>query len=343
MSSVLIVYATLIISTSVGAVSANLTLLLLFVSHLKLRTDTWALILNLSLCDMLFGISVISVAVYSCLGGGAFLNNSIACKLVGFMFVLLQLASLNSLVWATVDKFTEICFPLRYAQIVTKRRIWIILIFLWIYAIAFAALPFMGFGDYSFNKDVYVCLPSLNSTTMAYSVMLLSGGVLTPISAIGVFYFAIIQIARNQAKRGTFVCNDQHCHYVPIRSYFRNTLILVVSALYLLVCWVPSITISFCEIFHTYNVPPVAEMASTWLIVLTSGINPWVNSLAQRKYRKALRESWQKIKRIFQDMGSSVEMPRENERHPSIQTHHCLPGHNTARTIQTGTEKKNES
>ncbi|KAM4014671.1 rhodopsin, GQ-coupled-like isoform 1-T2 [Anomaloglossus baeobatrachus] len=336
MSSMLLVYATLIISTSVGAVSANLTLILLFVSHLKLRTDTWAIILNLSLCDMIFGISVISVTIYSCLGGGAFLNNGIACKLVGFMFVLLQLASLNSLVWATVDKFTEICFPLRYTQIVTKRRIWIILIFVWIYAIVLAALPFVGFGDYSFNDKVYVCLPSLNSTTMAYSIMLLSGGIITPISAIGVFYFAIIQIARNQAKRGTFVCNDQHCHYVPIRSYFRNTLILIISAFYLLVCWVPSITISFCEIFHPYSVPPIAEMASIWLIVLTSGINPWINSLAQRKYRKALRESWQKLKGIFQNMGTNVKMTSENERHPSVQTPHYLPGQYTTRKVQTG-------
>lgn len=230
MSSVLLIYVTLIISTSVGAVSANLTLLLLFVSHLKLRTDTWGLTLNLSLCDMIFGISVISVAIYSSLGGGTLLNNGLACKLVGFTFVLLHLASLNSLVWATVDKFTEICFPLRYAQIVTKRRIWIILISLWIYAIVVAALPFMGFGDYSFNKEVYMCLPSLNSTTMAYSVMFLIGGVITPISAMSLLYITIIHIARNQAKRGTFVCNDQHCYYVPIRSYFRNTLILIVSA-----------------------------------------------------------------------------------------------------------------
>ncbi|XP_069806813.1 adenosine receptor A3-like [Dendropsophus ebraccatus] len=335
MSPVLIVYATLIIGTSIGVVSANLILLLLCVSHLKLRTDTWGLTLNLSLCDMLFGISVISVAIYSCLEGGLFLNNSVACQLIGFLLVLLQLASLNSLVWATVDKFTEICFPLRYAQIVTKRRIWIILIFLWIYAVVVAALPFMGFGDYSFNREVYVCLPSLNSTTMAYSMTLLSGGVITPIAAISVLYVAIIQIARNQAKRGTFICNDQHCYYVPIRSYFRNTFILMFSAFYLLVCWIPSVTISFYEIFYADNVPPIVQMASTWLIVLTSGINPWVNSLAQRKYRKAFLESWQKLKKIFRDMGSSSESPSENERQSSIQTQHCLPGHNTTGSIQT--------
>ncbi|XP_056402656.1 melatonin receptor type 1C-like [Hyla sarda] len=335
MSSVLIVYATLIISTSVGAVSANLILLLLCVSHLKLRTDTWGLTLNLSLCDLIFGISVISVAIYSCLEGGTFMNNGVACKLVGFLLVLLQLASINSLVWSTVDKFTEICFPLRYAQIVTKRRIWIVLFFLWIYAIVVAALPFMGFGDYSFNEEVYVCLPSLNSTTMAYSMMILSAGVITPISAISILYISIIHIARSQAKRGTFVCNDQHCYYVPIRSYFRNTLILIFSAFYLLICWIPSVTISLYEIFYTDNVPSILQMASIWLIVLTSGINPWVNSLAQRKYRKALLESWRKIKKMFQDMGSSSETPSENERHSSIQTPQSLPGHNMMNSIQT--------
>ncbi|XP_071971459.1 adenosine receptor A3-like [Engystomops pustulosus] len=335
MSPELLVYVTLLISAGVGAVGANLTLLFLFLSHLKLRTDTWGLTLNLSLCDMLFGMSIISVGICGILGGGTFFNTDIACKLVGSVLVLLQVASLNSLAWTTMDKFTEICFPLRYAQIVTKRRIWIILIFLWICAIVVAALPFIGFGEYSFNQDVHMCLPTLNSTTMAYSVVILSGGIITPILAISILYIAIIHIARSQAKRGTFVCNDQHCYYVPIRSYFRNTLVLIVSAFYLPVCWIPSLTISFYEIFYTDNVPPPAQMASVWLIVLTSGINPWVNSLAQRKYRKALRESWRKLKRIFQDMGVGSETPSENERQSSSQTHHCLPGHNMTSTNPT--------
>ncbi|KAM5129597.1 adenosine receptor A3-like [Mantella aurantiaca] len=336
MTAILPIYSVLMITTGIGAVGANLILLLLFASHLKLRTDTWALTLNLSLCDLIFGISVIPVAVYSSLlGGGVFSMDDTACKLLGFLFVFLQVASLNSLVWATVDKFTEICFPLRYAQMITKKRIWIILGLLWIYALTVSTFPFMGFGKYSFSSDVYMCLPLFNSSNTAYGVMLLSGGILAPISTISVLYIAIIHIARNQAKRGTFVCNDQHCYYVPIRSYFRNTVILIVSAFYLLVCWIPSVTISFYEIFYAHNVPVILKMASIWLVVLTSGINPWVNTLAQRKYRKALRESWRKLKRLFEDMGSSSEPPSENERHSSIQSHQCLPGHNMTNSIQT--------
>lgn len=231
MTAILHFYTVLMITTSIGAVGANLILLLLFASHLKLRTDTWALTLNLSLCDLIFGISVIPVAVYSSLlGGGIFSMNNIACKLLGFLFVFLQVASLNSLVWATIDKFTEICFPLRYAQMITKKRIWIILVLLWIYALIVSLFPFMGFGEYSFSSDVYMCLPLFNASTTVYGAILLSGGVLAPILTISVLYIAIIHIARNQAKRGTFVCNDQHCYYVPIRSYFRNTVILIVSA-----------------------------------------------------------------------------------------------------------------
>ncbi|XP_040189436.1 rhodopsin, GQ-coupled-like [Rana temporaria] len=336
MTAILHIYTVLMITTGIGAVGANLILLFLFASHLKLRTDTWALTLNLSLCDLIFGIGVIPVAVYSSLlGGGIFSLDNIACKLLGFLFVFLQVASLNSLVWATIDKFTEICFPLRYAQMITKKRIWIILVLLWIYASIVSTFPFMGFGEYSFSSDVYMCLPLFHSSTTAYGVILLSGGILAPILTISVLYIAIIHIARNQAKRGTFVCNDQHCYYVPIRSYFRNTVILIVSAFYLLVCWTPSVIISFYEIFYDHNVPPIVKMTSIWLVVLTSGINPWVNTLAQRKYRRALRDSWRKLKRIFENMGSNSEPPSENERHSSIQSHQCLPGHNMTNSIQS--------
>ncbi|KAM9294057.1 adenosine receptor A3-like [Gastrophryne carolinensis] len=329
MTHALSVYTAFMIATSIGAVGANLTLLLLFAFHLKLRKDTWALTLNLSLCDMIFGISVIPVSIYSSLSGSnIFSMDAIACKLLGFIFVLLQLGSLNSLVWATVDKFTEIRFPLRYAQIVTKKRIWTIVALLWIYAVAIAALPLTGFGEYTFSNDVRMCLPSFNSSSTAYGMVLLSGGILAPISAISILYILIIHIARNQAKRGTFVCNDQHCYYVPIRSYFRNTVILIVSASYLLVCWIPSVSISFYEVFYTQKVPVILKMISMWLVVLTSGINPWVNSLAQRKYRKALWESWRKLKRIFEERASISEPPSDNERQSSFQSHQCLPGHN---------------
>ncbi|KAM4664083.1 adenosine receptor A3-like [Discoglossus pictus] len=334
MQAALPLYAMLMIATSVGAVGANLLLLVLFASHLKLRTDTWALTLNLSLCDMILGISVIPVAIYSCLsGGGVFAEGGTACQLSGFLLVLLQLASLNSLVWATVDKFAEICFPLRYTQLITKKRIWFVLAFLWLYSLLVATLPFMGFGDYSYSPDVYMCLPSFGPDTVVYCVMLLTVGVLAPITGISVLYIAIIHIARYQARRGTFVCNDQHCYYVPIRSYFRNTIILIVSAFYLLFCWVPCIIITFYEVFYSHNVPAIVKMIATWLILLTPGINPWINSLAQRKYRKALQTSWRKLKQIFENVGT--EHPSDNERHSSIQSHQCLPGNNITTTVQT--------
>uniref|UniRef100_A0A8C5R4P1 G-protein coupled receptors family 1 profile domain-containing protein n=1 Tax=Leptobrachium leishanense TaxID=445787 RepID=A0A8C5R4P1_9ANUR len=278
------VFATLIGTSGVGIVGANLLLLLLFAFHMKLRTDTWALSLNLSICDLTFGIAVIPVAVYNSLsGGGIFSEDGTACHLMGFLFVLLHLASLNSLVCATIDKFTEICFPLRYPQLITKRRIWIILALVWIYAAVVASFPFMGFGKYAFSTDVYICLPYFGSSTTVYSVLFLSVGVLGPITLISVLYIAIIQIARHQARRGTFVCNDQHCYYVPIRSYFKNTVILVVSAFYLVVCWVPMVIIGFYETFHSHDIPAMAKMVCTWLVVMMSGLNPWINSLAQRQ------------------------------------------------------------
>ncbi|OCT68746.1 rhodopsin, GQ-coupled [Xenopus laevis] len=337
MHAVLSLFAALMITTSVGTVGANALLLVLFASHLKLRTDTWALTLNLSICDLIIGMCVVPVAIYNCLfQGGIFSEGGTACQLLGFLFVLLQLASLSSLVWATIDKFAEVGFPLRYAQLITKKRITFILAILWIYAIMVAALPFMGFGAYRYSKDVYVCLPAFGSSTTAYSVLFLSVGVLLPITGISILYLSIIHIARYQAKRGTFVCNDQHCYYVPIRSYFRNTLILIVSAFYLLVCWIPSVTIGFYETFYTANVPVIAKMISIWLVVLTSTLNPWINSLAQRNNRRALRESWRKLKRIFESLGSSSEPQNDNnERNLGIQSQQCLPGHNTERLAHT--------
>ncbi|XP_043930176.1 histamine H2 receptor-like [Protopterus annectens] len=300
MLSTPLLYGILMLTSSVGSVSGNILLLIISVLNPKLHTDTSPLSFNLNICDLILGLTVIPAGIYNSLSGVAtFTEHQAVCQLTAFLYVLLQLASINSLTWITVDKFAEICYPLHYAQLITKQRIWLILVFLWIYCILNATAPLFGFGTYSYNESKYICLPSFSLTTKAYSVIFLSMGIVVPVLATCFMYSCIIHTARHQAKRGTFVCNDQHCYYVPAKSYFRSTILLISTTICLLICWTPYITISFYETFQSNAVPPLANAISIWLVLFTSALDPWVNAMVQKKYRQALCESWKKLKQKF--------------------------------------------
>ncbi|KAJ1104383.1 hypothetical protein NDU88_001795 [Pleurodeles waltl] len=126
-------------------------------------------------------------------------------------------------------------------------------------------------------------------------------------------------------RGGTFVCNEHHCYYVPIRPYFRNTVLLVSSALYLVVCWIPYTTTSFFDIFQEEVVPSLVEKISTWLILLTSVLNPWLTSLGQKKYRKAMQETWKKFKQASAHLEANPT-PSTRETGLSLRSRLSLPG-----------------
>ncbi|XP_078515891.1 adenosine receptor A3-like [Lissotriton helveticus] len=329
-----LLYAVCMITTCAGSVATNILLLILIASHRKLRTETWVLTLNLTISDLILAITIIPSSVYSSFGGSALTTNMMVCRLAAFLFVLLQLSSLHSLTWMTIDKCTEIGFPLHYAQLFTGRRTWLIISGLWIYCTLTAALPFMGFGYYVYNENANICAPKFSSSTKAYSMVLLILGMIIPLIVICVLYISIVHIAKHQARRGTFVCNEHHCYYVPIRPYFRNTFLLVSSALYLVVCWIPYTTISFMDIFQEEKVPSLVEKMSTWLILLTSVLNPWLTSLGQKKYRKAMQETWKKFKQASAHLEANAP-PSTRETGLSLRSRFSLPGS----TSQTSAHK----
>ncbi|XP_039597089.1 melanopsin-like [Polypterus senegalus] len=291
----------LMILTDMASIFANMLVLLLFAYNPKLKTETSGLALNLCACDLVLGFTVLPFGIHNSLSRERhYSRDGVPCQLMGFLYILLQLGSVQSMTWATVDKFTEICFPLHYAQLFTKRKTCLVLCFLWVYCLGNACLPFFGVGSYTYSQNTFLCVPDFEPSSKSYCVVLIAVGVIVPITIMCSLYLYIIYIARKQGLRGTFECNDQHCYYVPTKNYFKSSVVLLSTALCLLVCWMPYITISFYKTFTEHRVPPLADAISIWLVLFTSAINPWVNTVTQKKYRKALKDSWKKLKQTLQ-------------------------------------------
>ncbi|XP_069016747.1 adenosine receptor A3 [Embiotoca jacksoni] len=275
-------YATLMVLSSVGSVCGNLLLLLVLLLNKELRSDTLGLTLSFSLSDLALGLSTIPLGAHNSLSWpGRYPSEGALCQGSGFIFLLLQTSSIHALTWTTVDKFTEICFALSYCSIWTARRTQAVLVLVWLFCLVNAALPLLGFGSYAYSESRFLCCPKFIPDDRYFVVLWMGLGIVAPIVTSCSLYGYIVYVARKQARRGTFMCNELHCFYVPANHYLRSSIVMVATSVCLLVCWLPYISVCLYETFSGQQSPAVTSALSAWLVLTSAALNPWITCMTQ--------------------------------------------------------------
>lgn len=224
-------YAVLMGVSGAASVCGNLLLLLVLLLHKELRADTLGLTLSFSLSDLALGLSTMPLGAHASAARPAgYPSEGVLCQGSGFLFLLLQTSSVHSLAWATVDRFSEICFALSYRSIWTPRRSAAVLLLVWSFCLLNAALPLLGFGRYAYSESRFLCCPSFTPDNTGFVVLWMSAGVVAPILTMCSLYGYIVYVARKQARRGTFMCNELHCFYVPANNYLRSSITMVTTS-----------------------------------------------------------------------------------------------------------------
>lgn len=224
-------YAVLLVVSGVASICGNVLLLLMLLLYKELRADTLGLTLSFSLSDLALGLSTIPFGAHNSLTWPArYPSEGALCQGSGFIFLLLQTSSIHSLAWATVDKFTEICFALTYRNIWTAGRSRVVLVVVWSFCLLNAVLPLLGFGSYTYSESRFLCCPSFTPDNRYFVVLWMLAGIVAPILTMCSLYGYIVYVARKQARRGTFMCNELHCFYVPANNYLRSSIVMVTTS-----------------------------------------------------------------------------------------------------------------
>ncbi|XP_028294127.1 adrenocorticotropic hormone receptor [Gouania willdenowi] len=269
------------------AVGGNLFLLLLLILNEELSSDTPGLALSAALSDLALALSSAPFAAHNSLWVWEGLDSDGAlCQGGGFLLVALQWASLHAVAWLTIHRFAEICFALKYRRLWTARRSRVALVLLWFCCVVGAALPLLGYGRYAYSHGRFLCCPSFTPPHRGF-VVLWAASVATPIVLMCSLYGYIVYVGRKQALRGTFMCNETHCFYVPANAYLRSSIVMVTDSVCLLLCWTPYVSVGLYEAFTGLQTPLWSSALSTWLVLSSSALNPWINILTQKRLRAA--------------------------------------------------------
>ncbi|XP_039640913.1 adenosine receptor A2b [Perca fluviatilis] len=328
-------YGALMLVSGAACVCGNVLLLLLLLLNAALRSDTLSLALSAAVSDLALGLATVPFAAYHSLawptrdpGDGA------VCQGSGFLFLLLQTSSLHSLAWTAADRFSEIWLALSHGAVWTAWRRRGVLLAVWAFSVATAALPLLGFGAYEYSQQRSLCglsfTPENGNMVAAWAAVAVAAPILAACGLNGY----VVYVARKQARRGTFTCNELHCYYVPANNYLRSSVVMVTTSVCLLVCWLPYISVGLYETFSGQESPAVTAALSTWLVLTSAALNPWITCLTQTRYRAAVRPSIRRFIQMCLCSGTALES------RPQISAPHLDSANRISMTMTTATRPK---
>ncbi|XP_071792408.1 histamine H2 receptor-like [Asterias amurensis] len=266
----------------------NILVITVIIKSHKLHTITSGFLLNLAISDLAAGLFLVPFAASTSLNL-EWLYTRASCTFLGFLYTVLCFVSTWTLASISVERFIAVNNPLKYHQMINKRRVIIVIVLIWTCAMINASFAFA-------EQEAYVYLPQYTFCLLNYRDRIATA-IIIPIIAIFIpfclmcyTYMSIGRIACSHAKRKVVECNKDHCMFVaPKTKDYRAARILAVMAGVFLVCWIPFTILSLWQASTEVNFPFFLTATSIWLTFLSSAINPWLYSILNRAFRQAMK------------------------------------------------------
>ena len=199
-----------------------------------------------------------------------------------YLFFFLCTASFLSLSTIALDRLLAVSLHLRYQELVTSKRVTIVLISIWLTS--------------SITALMYSFLPKSNE--MVAAVILLVGYVLTTVAYVRIY--KIVKYHQNQIYSQNQLQNAQTREALRQGKSAYNTLFVYFVFLVCYLPHLPSVMLYLTDTSKTSFL--IAKSASPFLIYLNSSFNPIVYCWRYREIRQIVKSTMKKILRLDENM-----------------------------------------
>lgn len=281
----LITTVTLCIVIGVTTIIGNSLIIAAMKMNKSLQTPTNYFIVSLALADLIIGTVLIPVS----LAGSLQRPEWFYSKLFDFVLTQSFAASTFNLIAISFDRYLAITCPLRYSQLMTKRRSKVTIVIIWLASLFLSSFNFIGFH----GKKI----AHLVATILIF---------LIPFIAILFFYREIFKEAK---KQKAIIKTHNRLQYVTI-EFQRNRLwagmrehraavtIAIVIGIFA-VCWTPNMTMAILQVAWKRHdrscVKNVTAFEAGWLVTMTiaftnSSLNPLIYAARNYGFRQAFKK-----------------------------------------------------
>ncbi|XP_040201166.1 alpha-1B adrenergic receptor [Rana temporaria] len=308
------------------AIVGNIMVIISVVANRQLRIPTNYLIVNLAIADLLLSTTVLPFSSTLEIVD-AWVFGKIFCDIWAAMDVLCCTASIFSLCAISIDRYIGVRYSLQYPTIVTRKRVLLALLCVWILSIVISIGPLLGWKQQTATNE-YVC----NITTEPfYAIFSSLGSFFIPLVVILVMYCRVYVVAKRITKNleAGVMKERMDSKELTLRIHCRNmndgmpnsknknqqtrsslsvrllkfsrekkaakTLGIVVGLFIL--CWLPFFTsLPLGSIFKQLEPPETVQKVIFWLGYFNSCINPVIYPCSSKEFKRAfiqiLRCQW---------------------------------------------------
>lgn len=274
-----------LVVTMFCGVIGNLLIVWIIRHSSKFKGIGHTLLANLAVADALQSCNTFFMFV-TVVHRGQWIFGNTACQITAFLTVEFVLASMLSLTVISVNRYYKVLNPERYDKIFTAKSVRIIIAFIWMFPLAYAVPPLVGWSTYVFNPGKCLCLFKFR-LNHSYAFFLV-GTITTPALLIICYaYFRIFQAVTLHRNRITSLHRGQNRLSPDHESKITSAIAAVVISY--IVCFIPATVVNFIEIFSPdYEIPVWLDFSSFVLIFMSHANNPIIYGFLSKQYRAAI-------------------------------------------------------
>ncbi|XP_030649140.1 glucose-dependent insulinotropic receptor [Chanos chanos] len=251
--------------------------------------QSWCLVLNLAVADVLVGVAITGVATDVVQGTTASTQKS-KCLLRMSFIIAPTASSILTMFLISLDRYVAIKCPLRYARLVGRRAIAGALVTLWLLSVAVGFLPCvieqMQRGEYRRHCTFFTVIEPK-------SIIVLFAAFFFPLLCVFIFFYLdILKIACQHQRQIRRTQLTDVCHPVSTRYWHHvkalRTVALLVGCFTL--SWCPFFVVCIVQVFcPTCQLYLLLENHLWFLGLSNSLINPLVYAFWQKEVRQQIR------------------------------------------------------
>ncbi|KAH8417861.1 hypothetical protein KR222_007326 [Zaprionus bogoriensis] len=299
-----------------AAILGNMLVIVSVMRHRKLRIITNYFVVSLAVADMLVALCAMTFNA-SVEISGRWMFGSLMCDIWNSFDVYFSTASIMHLCCISVDRYFAIVQPLDYPLIMTHRRVFIMLLMVWLSPALLSFLPICS-GWYTTNENwkylksnPHICEFKVNK---AYAIVSSSMSFWIPGIVMLSMYYRIYQEADRQERlvyrsKVAALLLEKHLQISQIpkprpsiqveqstittmrrERKAARTLGIIMSAF--LLCWLPFflwyITFTLCDSCKT---PRIVVGILFWIGYFNSALNPIIYAYFNRDFRAAFKKT----------------------------------------------------
>ena len=262
----------------------------------------------LSLLTLLFNIFSSFAREFSI--GDSDYSRCVACQIIVVIHVMFNFISFYTLTLMSIDRLIYLKWPITYHKRVTKLKLIIVLLFVWILCFCYSILPIFGIGNVKYSNNLSSCSITLDGEARFGPSILI--GIILSVAAFIPFVVTLavnMKIVRiihksymeQRDRKMSNRLNSLSTLYTEFdltkikATYHRQQIWLaqVFGALFAvnMITWIPVIlSVIVLAVLSPENSPPSLFLLVTLPFLSQSAIHPMVETCMIGKVRTALRK-----------------------------------------------------